>query len=74
VLRTNHPTISLLHGMDDTAHPRFDGPVAIYELAIPGPEHDDAHHGPLFGFLRLAASGFEFLLRRLLPEHHDDPS
>jgi GNAT superfamily N-acetyltransferase len=71
VLRTNHAVVSLLDDLDGQAHPRFDGSVAIYELALPAANEADVHHGPLFGFLKLAATGLEFLLRRLLPERHE---
>jgi GNAT superfamily N-acetyltransferase len=70
VLRTNHAVVSLLDGVDGAEAPRFDGPVAIYELGLPGHGEEEAHHGPLFGFLRLAASGLDVLLRRLLPDRH----
>ena len=68
IMRTNQPMIALLHDVDAAAHPRFDGPVAIYDLAIPEREHEEAHHGPLFGVLRLAAAGLRVALRRLLPD------
>jgi GNAT superfamily N-acetyltransferase len=70
VLRTNHAIVSLLDEVAGDAQTHFDGPVAIYELALPGRHEDEAEHGPLFGFLRLAATGLQVLLRRLLPEHH----
>ncbi len=74
VLRTNRAVVALLDDLHVDGHPRFDGPVGIYELALPGRSEDDAHHGPLFGMLRLAASGLQVLLRRLLPEPHPPPS
>jgi GNAT superfamily N-acetyltransferase len=66
VMRTNQAMVSLLHGIDADAHPTYDGSVAVYDLAVP----DDAHagerpEGPLFGMLRLAASGLHVVLRRL---------
>ncbi|HJQ82945.1 MAG TPA: GNAT family N-acetyltransferase [Candidatus Binatia bacterium] len=67
VLRTNQAIVALLHDVDRNAQPAVDGPIAIYELTLP--ERTDAEaHGPLFGFLRLAAGGLQFLLRRLMPE------
>jgi GNAT superfamily N-acetyltransferase len=70
VLRTNHAVVSLLDGLDGDAEARFDGPVAIYELALPGHGDEESHDGALFRFLKLAASGVEILLRRLLPERN----
>jgi GNAT superfamily N-acetyltransferase len=74
VLRSNHAVVSLLDGLDGADAPHFEGSVAIYELGLPGRGEEDAHHGPLFGFLRLAASGLEVVLRRLLPERHPPSS
>lgn len=72
VLRTNQAVVSLLDGLHAGADPHFDGPVASYELALPAPpdEHVDehAHDGALFTFLKLAATGLQVLLRRLLPD------
>jgi len=67
VLRTNDAVLSLLHELDEGAHPTVDGPIATYELALPDPAEPDAPPGPLFRALRLAAEGLEILLRRLLP-------
>ncbi len=66
VLRTNDAVLALLHDVDQTARPTLDGPVAVYELALPEMAAETPA-GPLFGFLRLAAGGLQFLLRRLLP-------
>ncbi len=72
VLRTNQAVVALLDDLDAGADRHFDGPVAIYELALPGPpaEHapDHAHTGAIFTFLKLAATGLQVLLRRLLPD------
>jgi len=67
VLRTNDAVIALVRVLDDAAHPSLDGPIAVYEVALPDPEGTDAPESPLFGFLRLAAGGLQILLRRLLP-------
>jgi len=67
VLRTNDAVIALVRELDEAAHPTLDGPIAIYEVALPDPAQTDAPDSPLFGFLRLAAGGLEILLRRLLP-------
>ena len=71
VLRTNHAVVALLEDVGEHADVRFDGPVAIYELALPGRHEEEAHHGPLFGFLKLAAAGLQVLLRRVLPEQRE---
>jgi len=67
ILRTNQPMISLLHELDGAAHPTYEGHVAVYDFAVPGHGDEDAHHGPLFGVLRLVAAGLQVALRRLLP-------
>jgi len=72
IMRTNQPMIALLHDVDAAAHPAFEGPVAIYDLAIPEHGQEEIHHGPLFGVLRLAAAGLQVVLRRLLPHPADD--
>jgi GNAT superfamily N-acetyltransferase len=66
VMRTNQAMVSLLHGIDADAHPTYDGPVAIYDLAVPeSMPVEERPQGPLFGMLRLAASGLQVVLRRL---------
>ena len=74
VMRTNQPMVSLLHGIDADAHPKYDGSVAIYDLAIPESAHaEDRPEGPLFAMLRLAAAGLQVVLRRLHPAE-DEPA
>jgi GNAT superfamily N-acetyltransferase len=66
VMRTNQAMVSLLHGIDADAHPTYEGSVAIYDLAVPEDTRaEDRPEGPLFGMLRLAASGLQVVLRRL---------
>ena len=66
VMRNNQAMVSLLHGIDADAHPTYDGTVAIYDLAVPDEvSTDDRPQGPLFGMLRLAAAGLQFVLHRL---------
>jgi GNAT superfamily N-acetyltransferase len=65
VLRTNEAMKALLHDVDETARPKTDGTLAVYELDLPEPSRAEEATGPLFGLLRLAAGGLEFLLRYL---------
>jgi GNAT superfamily N-acetyltransferase len=67
VMRTNDAMVALLHDVDAAAHSTYDGPVAVYDLAIPEPEHEEPPQGPLFHVLRLAAAGLQVVLRRLRP-------
>ena len=67
VMRTNDAMVGLLHEIAATAHPHYEGSVAVYDLAIPSPEHAERHEGPVFHALRLAAEGLQVVLRRLLP-------
>lgn len=67
VMRTNQPMMALLHELDATAHPTFDGPIATYDLTLPAQGSEEETQGPLFGVLRLAAKGLQIVLRRLLP-------
>jgi GNAT superfamily N-acetyltransferase len=66
VLRTNQAMVALLHEIDATPHATFDGPVAVYELAIPDVGEEEEHRGPIFAVLKLAATGLQVLARRLL--------
>jgi GNAT superfamily N-acetyltransferase len=68
VLRTNTAIIELVRELDETATPTLEGPLAVYELAIPESQEEASTRGLLFGFLRLAATGPQVLLRRLLGE------
>jgi GNAT superfamily N-acetyltransferase len=75
VMRTNQAMVSLLHGVDADAHATYDGSVAIYDLAVPEiPPAEDRPQGPLFGMLRLAASGLQVVLRRLHLADDEPPS
>lgn len=71
VMGTNDAMLALLHDVAATAHPHYQGSVAVYDLAIPEREHEEQHYGPVFHALRLAAQGLQVVLRRLLP-HPDD--
>ncbi len=73
VLRSNQAVVSLLHDLDHDSHPHFDGPVAVYELALPEHGYEEADHGGLYRFLKFAAEGLQFVFRRLLPER-DQPA
>jgi len=73
VLRTNDAIVTLLHEIDAHATPAVDGPTAIYELALPEPHETEKPAGPLFSFLRLAASGLQILLRSLSPQEAKQP-
>lgn len=68
VLRSNQAMMALLHDVDHSARAAFDGPVAVYDLPLPEFGERDAQHGTLFHMLRLAASGLQVVLRRLIPE------
>jgi len=75
VMRTNQAMVSLLHGIDADAHATYDGSVAIYDLAVPETTHtEERPQGPLFGMLRLAASGLQVVLRRLHLADDEPPS
>jgi GNAT superfamily N-acetyltransferase len=65
VLRTNDAVKALLHDLDETARPRVDDSIATYDLALPEPSGAERMTGPLYGLLRLAASGLQVVLRRL---------
>ena len=75
VMRTNQAMVSLLHGIDADAHATYDGSVAIYDLEVPESIHvEERPQGPLFGMLRLAASGLQVVLRRLHLTDDEPPS
>ena len=66
VMRTNDAMLALLHDLEPAAHTTYEGSIVVYDLEI-GSEHDSLQEGPVFRVLRLAASGLQVLLRRLLP-------
>ena len=69
IQRTNEPMNALLHDLDATARPSFRGTVAVYDVVLPEAGEES---GPLFQFLRAAAEGISFALRRFRGRKRSD--
>jgi GNAT superfamily N-acetyltransferase len=69
IQRTNEPMNALLHDLDATARPSFRGTLAVYDVVLPEAGEES---GPLFQFLRAAAEGISFALRRFRGRKRSD--
>jgi GNAT superfamily N-acetyltransferase len=69
IQRTNEPMNALLHDLDATARPSFRGTLAVYDVVLPEAGEES---GPLFQFLRAAAEGISFAVRRFRGRKRSD--
>jgi GNAT superfamily N-acetyltransferase len=69
VQRANEPMNALLHELDATARPAYRGTLAVYDVVLPEAGEES---GPLFHFLRAAAEGISFALRRFRGRKRSD--
>ncbi|MGH7805011.1 MAG: GNAT family N-acetyltransferase [Candidatus Binatia bacterium] len=69
VQRANEPMNALMHDLDATARPTYRGTLAVYDVVLPEAGEET---GPLFHFLRAAAEGISFALRRFRGRKRSD--